>query len=196
MSPRKGLDKSIVIQAAADLLNREGAEALTLARLAETLGIQTPSLYNHVGGLPGLTRELNLRSIQELGERMAGAVIGYSGADAVRSAATYRAYIKENTGLYLTGLRSSAYQNPPDPELDQAQASILRIALAVLSSFQLAEQDALHAVRGLRALIHGFALLEVAGGFGLPVDCDESFNRLLDTYITGLSVARTASKKG
>ena len=52
--------------------------------------------------------------------------------------------------------------------------------------FGLKEQDALHAVRGLRSVIHGFAALEVAGGFGLPLDCDESFQRLLQIYIRGL----------
>ena len=187
MSPRKRLDKPAVIQAAADLLNREGPDALTLAHLAETLGIQTPSLYNHIGGLAGLHRELNLLSVRELGERMANAALGVSGAEAVRRAAqAYRAYIKENTGVYLTGLRSSAYLSPPDPELDLAQNRTLQVALAVIASFGLPPDDALHAVRGLRALIHGFALLEVGGGFGLPIDCDESFRRLLEMYIGSL----------
>ena len=188
MPPRKRLDKSAVIQAAAELINLAGPDALTLAKLAETLGIQTPSLYNHIDGLPGLHRELNLLSNRELGERMADAALGVSGAEAVRRAAqAYRSYIKENTGVYLTGLRSSAYLSPPDLELEQVQNRTLQVALAVIASFGLAPEDALHAVRGLRALIHGFALLEVGGGFGLPIDCDESFRRLLELYINGLS---------
>jgi hypothetical protein len=28
--------------------------------------------------------------------------------------------------------------------------------------------------------------LEIAGGFGLPLDCDESFRRLLQTWLAGL----------
>ena len=57
MSPRSGLDKVTVIQTAAALVNAEGVEALTLGRLARELGIQTPSLYNHIDGLPGMKRQ-------------------------------------------------------------------------------------------------------------------------------------------
>ena len=41
----------------------------------------------------------------------------------------------------------------------------------------------------LRSVIHGFATLEVAGGFGLPLDCDESFRRLIAMLIAGLQEA-------
>ena len=55
MSPRAGLDKAVVVEAAAELINAEGIEELTLSRLAERLGVRTPSLYNHVMGCPGCT---------------------------------------------------------------------------------------------------------------------------------------------
>ncbi|MGB8644293.1 MAG: TetR-like C-terminal domain-containing protein [Anaerolineae bacterium] len=48
----------------------------------------------------------------------------------------------------------------------------------------------MHAVRALRSVVHGFATLEVAGGFGLPLDCDESFRRLVQMLIKGLQVSR------
>jgi hypothetical protein len=35
-------------------------------------------------------------------------------------------------------------------------------------------------------MVHGFATLEVAGGFGLPKDCDESFRRLVEALVAGL----------
>ena len=47
MPRRAGLDKAMVVQAAADLANAEGVDALSLGRLAERLGVRTPSLYNH-----------------------------------------------------------------------------------------------------------------------------------------------------
>ena len=188
--PRKNLDKQTVIQAAADLLKREGAPALSLARLAETLGIQTPSLYNHIGGLSDLQRELNLLSLRELTRRLSAAALGVAGPEAVRGMAqAYRAYIKENPGLYLMGVRSSALLEASDPELDQAQAELLRVTLAAMAGFGLPQADALHMVRGLRAQVHGFALLEAAGGFGLPIDCDESFRRMLDIYMEGMQKA-------
>ena len=47
-------------------------------------------------------------------------------------------------------------------------------------------EEGLHAVRGLRSVVHGFASLEVAGGFGLPLNLDESFRRLVEMFIHGL----------
>jgi AcrR family transcriptional regulator len=74
--PRAGLDKDTVVEAAAAILNEEGVEALTLNRLALELGVKTPSLYNHVDGLPGLSRELALLNARTLGERFTQAAIG------------------------------------------------------------------------------------------------------------------------
>jgi hypothetical protein len=48
------------------------------------------------------------------------------------------------------------------------------------------EEAALHAIRGLRSVLHGFASLEQKGGFGLPLDLDVSFRLLVDAFLTGL----------
>src|SRR5271169_5870383 len=102
MSRRPGLDKAAVVKAAAELVNQQGIEGLTLNRLAAKLGIQTPSLYNHIDGLPGLLQELALLSTRSLGECLADAAIGKSGPQALMDLAqAYRSYIKDNPGLYL-----------------------------------------------------------------------------------------------
>jgi AcrR family transcriptional regulator len=185
--PRAGLDKATVVEAAAAIMNKEGAAALTLNRLAQELGVKTPSLYNHIDGLPGLYRELALLNARTLGERFTQAAIGKSGPTALIAVAqAYRAYIKEAPGVYLASLRSSGAQQSPDAELSAAEEQSLRVAVAVIASFGLTGEDALHAVRGLRSLVHGFATLEIAGGFGLPLDLDESFDRLLQMFVRAL----------
>jgi AcrR family transcriptional regulator len=187
MSPRSNLTKEIVVQAAADLLNSEGLDALSLNRLAEKLDIRTPSLYNHVDGLPGLMRALSILNARNLAERLSDAAIGQSGPGLVMSVRqAYRSYIKEFTGLYLSTLRVSGLQEVVDPELQQEEARSLKVALAVMASFGLQGEDALHAVRALRSLVHGFTTLEVYGGFGMPLDLDESFARLVNLFIAGL----------
>lgn len=60
------------------------------------------------------------------------------------------------------------------------------MVLDALSGYGLRGDDALHAVRGLRSVIHGFAALESAGGFGLALDPDESFRRLVTAFVDGL----------
>jgi len=191
MSPRSGLDKAIVIQTAAALVNAEGVEALTLGRLARELGVQTPSLYNHIDGLPGLQRELALLNARQLGEHLGGAAVGKSGPQALRSVAeAFRAYIKENPGVYLSSLRASLKRTPVDAELGQAEARVVEIVLAALASYDLDREDAIHAIRGLRSLVHGFTTLEIAGGFGIPLDLDESFQRLVELLIRGLGQSK------
>ena len=194
MPPRPGLDTATVVKAAAELINAEGVDALSLSRLAGLLGIRTPSLYNHIDGLPGLRRELALMNARRLGDLLGNAAIGKSGPEALMAVAqAYRAYIKECPGLYAMSLRASGMQAPVDVELQSAENRAVEIAMAVVASFGLAGEDGLHAVRGLRSLVHGFATLEVAGGFGLPLDCDESFRRLVSMFIRGLG---QSSSKG
>ncbi len=45
---------------------------------------------------------------------------------------------------------------------------------------------AVHATRALRAAVHGFAVLEQAGGFGRPVDVARSFDAMLDVLVAGI----------
>ena len=187
MSPRAGLDKTAVVDAAAELINTEGVEALSLSRLAKHLGVQTPSLYNHIDGMPGLQRELALRNVRALGERLGDAAVGKSGPQALKAVAqAYREYIKESPGVYMASLRASGAQETVDAELQSAEERVVRVVMAVVASFGLQSEDGLHAVRGLRSLVHGFATLEIDGGFGLPLSCDESFSRLLEVFIRGL----------
>src|SRR5262245_4716278 len=46
--PRTPLSRDRVIQAAIELADREGVEALTMRRLGQELGVEAMSLYNHV----------------------------------------------------------------------------------------------------------------------------------------------------
>jgi AcrR family transcriptional regulator len=188
MPQKHPLDKPIVVKTAADLLNREGSDGLTLSRLAGLLGVRTPSLYNHIAGMPGLLHELALFNLRQLADCLSTAAEGRSGAAGLmRVAAAYRTYIKQNPGLYLSSLRASGSQPAVDAEMQAAEERVVRIVLAMLDSFHLGGADAIHAARGLRSAVHGFTTLEIAGGFGLPLELDESFNRLISTLAAGLA---------
>lgn len=202
MSRKGSLNREAVVRAAADLVNAEGAGAFSLARLAKELGIRTPSLYNHVDGLAGLERELALMNARAMQERLSRAAIGKSGAVAVRAISrAYRDHIKAAPGVYLLTLRAahspSGTEEVPtvDAELEDLEERIVAVVLAVLASFGLQGEDAVHAARAWRSVVHGFASLEVAGGFGLPLDLDESFHRLVEGYIRGLPAQAGASSE-
>lgn len=195
MSPRAGLDTRAVVEAATELVDAEGIEALNLSRLAKSLGVQPPSLYNHVQGMVGLQRELALYGLGKLQAGLTQAAIGKSGPQAVRALAeAYRAFIREHPGLYAATVRSPYLAEEIDQQLEQASRELVGLVLAVLEAYDLDQQAALHAVRGLRSLVHGFATLENAEGFGLDLDRETSFEYLLEVYLQGLSVYQQGKK--
>jgi hypothetical protein len=49
-------------------------------------------------------------------------------------------------------------------------------------------------VRAFRSIAHGFVSLEAAGGFGLSLDTDESYCRLISVFLRGLHVTRNAEE--
>ena len=184
MSHRVGLDQATVVEAAAKLVDEDGIEQLTLGRLAERLGVRTPSLYNHVAGLPGLKRDLALYCLRDLLDRILRTTIGKSGAEAIFALAdAHRAYARETPGRYALTLQAPA---PSDQELQAIAQRIVDVLRAVLAPYRLSEEEAIHAIRSLRSIVHGFSSLEVAGAFGMPVDLDASFHWLINLFIAGL----------
>jgi hypothetical protein len=124
-----------------------------------------------------------------LADRLNEAAIGKSGTDAFMALAqAYRDYVKEYSGLYMSSLRASGNQVTQDPNLIREEERALKIGMAVMASLSLQGEDAIHGLRAFRSLVHGFATLEVAGGFGLPQDCDDSFRRLVEALVAGLQV--------
>jgi AcrR family transcriptional regulator len=187
VSPRAGLNRAAVVEAAAALADEGTNEELSLARLAERLGVRKPSLYNHVSGLPDLGRELSLMGLRELGRSLSRAAVGKAGDEGLFALAeAYRAFVKRRPGLYRATVRSHRFFAPDDAELAAAEEEALEPVLAVIASCGLRGEDAVHAARGLRSVAHGFATLEMAGGFGIALDPDESFRRLVRAFADGL----------
>jgi AcrR family transcriptional regulator len=186
MGRRRGLSQAVVVDTAARLADQDGFDALTLGAVAMQLGVRPPSLYNHVEGLRGLRRDLALRGVGEMGERLSDAALGRAGEDAlVAVAAAYRDYARERPGLY------QALQRAPDPgdtELRDAAERLLRPVLAVFAGYGLEGADAIHAARTLRSALHGFVELERLGGFGidLDLDLDESHRWMVASLSAGM----------
>jgi hypothetical protein len=134
--------------------------------------------------MPGLKRELAIYGLRELNERLRTAAIGKSSDAAIIALAeAYRRFVHERPGLYAATVHAPA----PDDELhQQISRTIMQVVAAVLAPYQLSEIGLIHAIRSFRSITHGFASLELAGGFALEADRDESFHVLIQTYIVGL----------
>jgi AcrR family transcriptional regulator len=181
---RPGLTRASVVAAAAEIADRDGLDALTLASLAARLGVRPPSLFNHVAGMPALKRELRAVALRELADALSAAAIGKSRGAAVSAlAAAYRGFVRAHPGTYA--LTVSAPGNA-DPASDKLADGIISICASVLGGYQLGKRETIHAIRAMRSLVHGFASLEAAGGFGMPVAIDSSFAWMVDTFVAGL----------
>jgi AcrR family transcriptional regulator len=182
--PRAGLDRDAVVSAAAALADVDGLEGLTLARLADRLGIRPPSLYAHVHGLDDLRARLADRGARELEAVLQAAAAGRARGDALSAVAgAYRAYAREHPGTY------AALQRASDLGAAEAGGQVVEVVLAVLRGYGLEGDDAFHGVRIVRAALHGFVVLESTGGFQIPLDLDETFARLVATLDRGIAAS-------
>jgi AcrR family transcriptional regulator len=181
----------VVGNEAAVIADEIGLDRLTLAGVAERLGVRLPSLYKHIGGLDGLRRDLAVLAVRELAEALAAAAVGRAGGDALRAIAdAYRGYARTHPGRYAATIRAPAAE---DVEHAVAAEAVLRTVFAVLAGYGLTGDDVVDATRALRAGLHGFVTLEAGGGFGMPQDVDRSFERLIDAFDATLSRWATAS---
>ena len=177
--PRAGLDPDLVVAGAARLADEVGLANVTMGLLAERLGVRAPSLYKHIDGQADLNRRIAALALTELGATLSGAAQGRTGRDALAAAAkAIRAFATEHPGRYAATLRINA-EGPDDP-LVAAGASVLASLSSVLDGYDVPPADSVHALRMLRSLFHGFAVLEAAGGFQLDTDVDDSFEWLVD----------------
>lgn len=183
--PRAGLSGPVVVAGAAKLADEVGLDRLTLAMVAKHFGVALPSLYKHVSGLDALQQKISALATAELAEEVTIAVAGRAGADGLRAiASAWRGYAKRHPGRY------PAVQRVPDaadPEHVAAGAKVVGAVYAVLRGYGLDGDDLVDATRALRSAVHGFVMLEMTGGFGLPQDVDRSFDRLVSMMDKGVA---------
>jgi AcrR family transcriptional regulator len=188
--PRAGLSRAGVASIALELVDEGGAlgfDRLTLAAVAARAGVAVPSLYKHVANLDDLRRLVGIASIGELTHTLAAATIGRSGSSAVREAAiAVRGFARAHPGRYAATQVAPHFADPADDELAARAAETFEVLSSVLRGFGLPEEANVDAIRILRSTLHGFVMLELGGGFGLPDDLDRTFERLVDGIVAGM----------
>ncbi|MEU1301607.1 TetR/AcrR family transcriptional regulator [Streptomyces shenzhenensis] len=183
--PRAGLDPASVTEAAATLVDEIGFAQLSMGLVAERLGVRTPSLYKHVTSQADLAHRIAVLAATELGDAIRDATQGRAGGDALAAAAqAMRTYVREHPGRYAA-LNSARPDGPDDPFVP-ASARALDSLSAVLRGYHLDPAQEIHALRMLRSTLHGFATLEVTGGFQHDTDVDDSFTWMITFIDRGL----------
>lgn len=181
MSKRERWNKATVVALAGDMADAEGLESLTLTKLALAMGVRTPSVFNHVESLAGLVRDLGLAALADLEARLSEALDlpGSPQESLGRMLGAYRTFVNAHPGRYAATLAIPTTLTRSDPDWAARDEAIVTKGLQLAARFGLEGSEALHALRGWRALAHGFSDLERRGGFGIPLDCDQSFLRAI-----------------
>lgn len=183
--PRAGLTTGQVVGAAASLADEVGFQAVTLAMLADRLGVRPPSLYKHVASLADLQHRIATLAMNEFGDALRDALQGKAGFDALAALfTTLRTYVERHPGRY-SATTGAEFQGENDPLLE-AGLRVISSMRAVLSSYGVAPGESDHAIRALRCTIHGFAVLQAAGAFKWTNDPEESFAWMIRFVDSGL----------
>ncbi|MBV6701783.1 TetR/AcrR family transcriptional regulator [Kitasatospora aureofaciens] len=175
---RVGLTAERLTLAGAELADEVGFDKVTVSALARRFGVKDASLYSHVKNSRDLKTRIALLALAELADRVAAALAGRAGKDALTAFANaYRDYAREHPGRYAAG------QLELDAETIRASAAgrHSRMTRAILRGYDLAEPDETDAVRLLGSTFHGYVTLERAGSFQHTArDTEDTWSRILD----------------
>lgn len=180
---KKGLTKEAVIEAAVDLIERNGLPSFSLRNLASSLEIQVSSLYNHISGQNELLTEVGIRAVDLLTDLEENAIAGKRKDEALFAIAdAYRLFAKEHPELYRIIMGVHILHLPVlEKELEKIVAPIL----TVLSGYELSEEQQMHYQRILRSIMHGFYAHESTGGFTYAEIDRETSYRLAIQCVAG-----------
>ncbi|WP_411104059.1 TetR/AcrR family transcriptional regulator [Streptomyces sp. cmx-4-9] len=175
---RAGLTAERLTRAGAELADEVGFEQVTVSALARRFDVAVASLYSHVRNSQDLKTRIALLALEELADRVAEALAGRAGKDALTAFANvYRDYAHEHPGRYTAArLRLS-----PEDAAAGAGVRHAQMTRAILRGYDLAEPDQTHAVRLLGSVFHGYISLEASGSFSHSApDTQETWTRVLD----------------
>lgn len=185
MARKAGITLGDLSQVAAEIADRDGLGQVTLAKVADALGVRSPSLYAHVNGIAGLRRLLQIHASAVLEKAFARAARSSHGLEAVaETARAYRRFARRHPGLLEALLPAPTAEE--DPEVAEAMAGPAMVVATAVTEAGIQPDRAVDAVRYLRSSVHGFVTLENGGGFGMPEDPDQSFEALVEMVVNGL----------
>jgi AcrR family transcriptional regulator len=155
-----------ILDVAEALLESEGAEALTMRRVAQEMGIRAPSLYKHVASKDDIEAGLQERALRVMPAALAG-------LDLLAIMAAYREWAMAHRGLYELATRRPLRRDVISAEVEAAAAESLVAAAG----------GGEHRARALWALAHGLVDLEMAGRFPPGADLDETWRAAFTPFL-------------
>ena len=189
MSParaRTSLDAIVV--AARQILESDGLPAVTMSRVAETVGVRAPSLYKRVADRDTLIRAVSDSVVADLSRALDRALETDDPRRDLRNAAnSYRSFVLRNPNGYRLLFADLPADASPDPAMVAAVGLPIVRAIARL----IGEPKAVEGARTMVAWAHGFVSMELAGAFRLGGDVDAAYSFGIESILAGVSAPAT-----
>jgi AcrR family transcriptional regulator len=163
-----------VVAAGRLLLEEEGAEALTMRRLAERVGIRAPSLYKHLPDKAALEAAIIATGFEEAAAAFEAAVEGAAEGALVALAAAYRRFALAHPHLYRLMTNGPLPREHLPPGLEgRTAAPLLRAAGGQARA------------RAVWAFAHGMVMLELDRRFPADADLDAAWQAGIAAFQPG-----------
>jgi AcrR family transcriptional regulator len=183
--------EAALLDAAAEILEAEGPEALSVRRIAAAAGVAPMGVYNHFESKSGIVEALFVEGFERLADELSTVADIWDPYEALREGGRrYRALALANPMRYqLMFLRAVPGFEPSDQALEIATSAFSALVAAVQRAMdagviaQGTPEDTAHVIW---ASIHGWMALELMGIGPIESQAD-GFDRVCDTVLAGLS---------
>lgn len=180
--------RDALVAAAAEILEAGDLDAVTMAAVAERVGVRGPSLYKHIPNRALLIRAVAERVATDLQDAIERAAARHRDPRAGLRAAVvaYRRYVHAHPNGYGLLFAHLLPESMPDAAL------VAKAGLPIVRRMEeLVEPErALEAARTLVAWAHGFVSMELGGAFRLGGSVDAAFEYGVDAVLRGVTEAR------
>jgi AcrR family transcriptional regulator len=170
-----------LIGIALSLVEQGGADAVTIAAVAQAAGVKGPSLYKHFADREALLLATEIAVLRELEAMLRRETKGRTPKQRLRSLAkVYRHFATSVPHRYGMIYRGDVGASE---ELAAACLFSARPLFEELEAAGTKPKELLAVSRTLVAFLHGFVSMEIAQAFRLGGDLDEAFETGIETIL-------------
>ena len=182
--------EAALLDSAADILESEGPDALSVRRIAAAAHVAPMGVYNHFDSKNGIIEALFIQAFERLRDALAGIADIADPDEALREGGRrYRALALAHPMAYqLMFERTIPGYEPSDHALEFAARAFDALVTAVqraMSAGVLATADAAETAQVIWASVHGWVSLELQG-IGFAEDQEAGFERVCTALLAGL----------
>ena len=188
-TPSAGMEGAL-LTSAADILESEGPDGLSVRRIAAAAGVAPMGVYNHFESKFGIVEALYVQGFNRLADAMAAMAQIDDPAEALLvGARAYRALALAHPMAYqLMFLRAVPGFEPTDYALGECTGAYELLVAAVARAMRagiIAESEPTETAQLIWATIHGWVSLELLG-LGFVEDRAAGYERLCKALLRGL----------